>query len=121
LRFALSRRIFKQKWIYNRVMMFFLTTNSPGVVSIDLSWAPSVLALIGIISVLGAGIAFWIRREVKEQFDEIRTELKPNGGGSLKDQVSRLEKGHEHLDKRLDKIDEKVDTIVNFILKVEED
>ena len=101
--------------------MFFLTTNSPGVVSLDLSWAPSVLALIGIISVLGAIIAFWIRREVRDQFDEIRTELKPNGGSSIKDQVGRLERGHQHLEKRLDNIDSKVDTIVNFILKVDED
>lgn len=98
-------------------MMFFLTTNSPGVVSLDLSWAPSVLALIGIISVVGAGVTFWIRHEVKGQFDEIRTELKPNGGSSLKDQVGKLEAGHKQLEKRLDNIDVKVDTIVNFIVK----
>jgi hypothetical protein len=101
--------------------MFFLTSNSPGTLVIDLSWAPSVLALLGIASILATGIAFWVRHEVKKHFAEIKGEFKPNGGGSLKDQVTRLEKGHEQLEDRLDRIDEKVDTIVNFILAVDEE
>jgi hypothetical protein len=97
---------------------------TPGVVTLDLSWASDVLALLGIISVIGTGLIFWIRHEVKKNLNEIKSEFKPNGGGSLKDQVNRLEKGHEKLEDRFNKIDQKVDgldtkvdTIVNFILK----
>jgi DNA anti-recombination protein RmuC len=95
----------------------FTLSSSPGVVTLDLSWASDVLAVIGIVSALGAIIVFWIRAEVKKNFNEIKAEFKPNGGGSLKDQVNRLEKGHESLENRFDKMDKKVDTIVNFILK----
>ena len=97
---------------------------TPGVVTVDLSWASDVLALLGIVSVIGTIVVFWIRHEVKKNFNEIKSEFKPNGGGSLKDQVNRLEKGHESLesridnvDKKVDGLDSKVDTIVNFILK----
>ena len=97
---------------------------TPGVVTLDLSWASDVLALLGIISAIGTVLIFWIRHEVKKNLNEIKSEFKPNGGGSLKDQVNRLENGHSNLEKRIDGIDSKVDnldgkvdTIVNFILK----
>ena len=97
---------------------------TPGVVTLDLSWASDVLALLGIISVIGTAAAFWIRHEVKKNFGEIKAEFKPNGGGSLKDQVNRLEKGHnaledriDQLDKKFESIDSKADTILNFLLK----
>ena len=101
--------------------MYFLSSHSAGYITLDLSWAPSVLALLGIVSILATGAAFLIRYEVKKYFNEIKSEFKPNGGGSLKDQVTRLEQGHGKLEDRLDRIDEKVDTIVNFILTDDED
>jgi hypothetical protein len=97
---------------------------TPGVVTLDLSWASDVLALLGILGAIGTIAALWIRFEVKKNFNEIKAEFKPNGGGSLKDQVNRLEKGHEMLEDRfndmnqkVDNLDTKVDTIVNFIIK----
>lgn len=112
------------KWIYNRIVMdyFYIlaaTTENvtPGVVTLDLTWASDVLALIGIISAVGGGVAFWVRHEVKKNFNEIKAEFKPNGGSSLKDQVNRLEGRHNELDQKVDNLDSKVDTIVNFILK----
>jgi hypothetical protein len=90
---------------------------TPGVVTLDLSWASDVLALIGILGALATVAAFWIRHEVKKNLTEIKAEFKPNGGGSLKDQVNRLEKRHDEIDAKVDKLDGKVDTIVNFILK----
>jgi DNA anti-recombination protein RmuC len=102
-------------------------TVTPGVVTLDLSWATDVLALLGIISAIGTVIIFWIRHEVKKNLNEIKAEFKPNGGGSLKDQVNRLEQGHGKLENRfnqiedkVDGLDNKVDTIVNFILKTKE-
>ena len=89
---------------------------TPGVVTLDLTWASDVLALLGIISAIGTIVALWIRHEVKKNFTEIKSEFKPNGGGSLKDQVNRLEARHDELDSKVDNLDGKVDTIVNFIL-----
>lgn len=77
---------------------------TPGVVTLDLSWASDVLALIGIISAIFGVIALWVRHEVKNNFNDIKAEFKPNGGGSLKDQVNRLESRHDELDGKVDKI-----------------
>jgi hypothetical protein len=70
--------------------------------NVDLSWAPAVLAFLSIIGVV-AGMIRWL---VKHYLDEMKAEFKPNGGGSLKDQVNRLEKQHENLDQKVDKITE---------------
>jgi len=66
--------------------------------TIDLSWAPPVLAFLSVLGII-AGMIRWL---VKHYLDE----LKPNGGGSLKDQVNRLESAHEDLDKKVDRITE---------------
>jgi hypothetical protein len=58
-----------------------------------------VAVTVGIISILGS-LAFVISHLVKHYF----AELKPNGGSSIKDQVNRLEKQHEKLDNKVDKI-----------------
>ena len=58
-----------------------------------------VAVTVGIISILGS-LVFIIRHLVKHYF----AELKPNGGSSIKDQVNRLEKQHEKLDSKVDKI-----------------
>lgn len=62
--------------------------------------APTIVAILS----GGAFIIGIIRWLVKHYFDEIKAELKPNGGGSIKDQVSRLEKRHDELDKKVDRI-----------------
>lgn len=77
---------------------------TPGVVTLDLSWATDVAALLGILGIVGGAVVMWIRREVKKYFDEIKAEFKPNGGGSFKDQVNRLEKRHDELDAKFDTI-----------------
>jgi len=64
--------------------------------NIDLTWAPPVLAFLSVLGIVAAMIR-WL---VKHYLDE----LKPNGGGSIKDQVNRLERQHENLDKKVDRI-----------------
>jgi hypothetical protein len=59
--------------------------------------------IVSIISII-TSIAFGVRWLVKHYFDEIKAELKPNGGSSLKDQVNRLENQHNRLDTKVDKI-----------------
>lgn len=67
-----------------------------------------VISLSTIITVTAAGVR-WL---VKHYFNE----LKPNGGGSLKDQVARLEKGHEELNEKQDKLESKIDKIMETLL-----
>ena len=77
---------------------------TPGVVTLDLSWATDVAALLGILGIVGGAITMWIRKEIKKYFAEIKAEFKPNGGGSFKDQVNRLEKRHDELDAKFDTV-----------------
>jgi hypothetical protein len=62
------------------------------------------VAITTILTAAGLGIK-WL---TKHYFDEIKAELKPNGGSSLKDQVNRLEVQHEKLDKKVDLIYEAI-------------
>lgn len=61
--------------------------------------------IIGMSTIL-AGFAAAIKWLTKHYFDEIRAELKPNSGSSLKDQVSRMEQQHKTFQSRLDEADE---------------
>jgi hypothetical protein len=63
-----------------------------------------IIGFSTVVTVAAAGVR-WL---VKHYFDEIKAELKPNSGSSLKDQVSRLEVQHEKLDKKVDLIYEAI-------------
>lgn len=106
--------------IYFNYILLSAEDTTPGVVTVDLSWASDVFALLGILGAIATVVVFWIRYEVKKNLNEIKAEFKPNGGSSLKDQVNRLESRHGELDAKVDKLDGKVDTIVNFILKTKD-
>lgn len=93
-------------------------------------WQTIVALIIGVASI--AGIIFGIirfyirvfaRQELEEQLKDIRHELQPNSGQSIKDQVTRLEAGHEdikkeniNMDKKLDKLEEKIDKVFDIII-----
>jgi hypothetical protein len=62
------------------------------------------VAITSVLTAAGLGVK-WL---VKHYFDEIKAELKPNGGSSLKDQVNRLEAQHQKLDKKVDLIYEAI-------------
>lgn len=64
---------------------------------------------VGILSIIGS-VAIGVKWLTKHYFDEIKAELKPNSGSSLKDQVGRLEAQHI-------KLDQKVDLIYETIIK----
>lgn len=50
-------------------------------------WAGFSLTVLSILGVIGVGVR-WI---VKKYVEDIVSELKPNSGSSMKDQVTRLE------------------------------
>lgn len=75
--------------------------------------------LLGIVISVGTIIsitALGVRWLVKHYFDEIRAELKPNHGSSIKDQVTRLESRIDHAEKvrsethlKVEKLERKID------------
>ena len=58
------------------------------------------VAITTVLTAAGLGVK-WL---TKHYFDEIKAELKPNGGSSIKDQVNRLELQHSKLEAKVDKI-----------------
>lgn len=56
-------------------------------------WAAFTLTLLSIVGVIGAGARWIIKKYVKD----IVSELKPNGGSSMKDQITRLEEKTEKI------------------------
>ena len=69
-------------------------------------WAAFVLTLGSILVLVAGGVRFL----VESYFRDMRDELKPNSGKSLKDQVTRL----EH---RTEKIEEKIDNLNAIVLE----
>jgi hypothetical protein len=93
--------------------------------NIDLSWAPPVLAFLSVLGIV-AGMIRWL---VKHYLDELKAEFKPNGGGSMKDAINRLESENQKIHVKIDKIEEnnertsknisdKVDRLYTTIIKV---
>jgi hypothetical protein len=58
-------------------------------------WAGLILTVLSILTIIGVG-ARWI---MKKYVEDILSELKPNSGSSMKDQVTRLE---DKMDKLFD-------------------
>lgn len=56
-------------------------------------WAGFILTLLSILGAVGI-VGRWI---VKKYVEDIVSELKPNSGSSMKDQVTRLEKKMDDL------------------------
>jgi ribosome recycling factor len=64
-------------------------------------WAGFILTVISIIGAVGI-VGRWI---VKKYVEDILSELKPNSGSSMKDQITRLE----------DKMDKVFDMMINHL------
>jgi hypothetical protein len=75
-------------------------------------WAGLILTALSIIAITVGGIRWYITAEIKVLSTEIKnnlSELKPNGGSSMKDQVNRLEqKSHQ--------LEEKIDNLYNVLI-----
>lgn len=90
-------------------------------------WQAIIGLIVGVSAVVGilfTVLRFYIRAFAKQELEDIRHELKPNSGTSIKDQVTRLEGGHDimrqetkQLDTKLERLEEKVDKMFDIILK----
>lgn len=93
-------------------------------------WQAVIGLILGISAVAGivfAILRFYIRSFARQELEDIRHELKPNGGSSIKDQVTRLEvrqqeilakqkRDDERFESRLDKLEEKIDKVFEIII-----
>ena len=64
----------------------------------------SVLAITISLSTIITTASLGVRWLVKHYFDEIKKEIKPNSGSSMKDQVTRLESRTEAVEEKIDKL-----------------
>ncbi len=94
-------------------------------------WQGLLGIIIGVSAVAGIVftiLRFYIKAFAKQELEDIRHELKPNSGSSMKDQVTRLEANQktitetqktdsERFDHKLDKLEDKVDKMFEIILK----
>jgi len=72
--------------------------------------------MIGIATIIAFAIGT-IRWLTKHYFDEIRSELKPNGGSSMKDQITRLEEKQIEAEKDRKDIHAKLDKMFDILLE----
>lgn len=86
----------------------------------------SVLALVISVTTIITSAALGVRWLTKHYFAEIKQEMKPNGGSSIKDQVNKMEsdildlkvqnhKGEEYHEKLDTKIDSLTKMFVEYI------
>jgi chaperonin cofactor prefoldin len=66
----------------------------------------------GVVAILGSFFGF-----TKYILEKFLKELKPNGGSSIKDQVTRLDQKVQDLEKQQEKMDAKLDKLYELVLK----
>jgi hypothetical protein len=80
--------------------------------------AETIIAIVVSITTILSSLAVGVRWLVRHYFDDIKHELKPNSGQSLKDQVNRMEQdildiknenfrgeqAHDRLDNKIDNL-----------------
>jgi hypothetical protein len=88
--------------------------------------AEQILALVLSVASVITSVAYGVRWLTKHYFEEIKHEMKPNGGASMKDQVNRMEKdicelkeqnkkGEEYHEKLDNKIDDLTKMFVEYV------
>jgi hypothetical protein len=75
-------------------------------------WSGLILTILSIVAIIGAGVR-WI---VKKYVEQILSELKPNSGSSLKDQVTRLEVRVNEADQMRRDMNSKLDKMYVILL-----
>jgi hypothetical protein len=75
-------------------------------------WAQFILTALSIVALVATGVK-WL---VKHYFEEIKSELKPNSGSSLKDQVTRLEMRSNEADQMRRDMNAKLDKMYMILI-----
>jgi hypothetical protein len=77
------------------------------------NWSQLILAIFSILGIVIGGIRFL----VKHYFSEMKAELKPNSGSSLKDQVTRLELKVSEAEEQRKETNKKIDHIYDVMIE----
>ena len=77
----------------------------------------TIFAISVAIGTVVSMVSLAIRWMVKHYLEEIKHELKPNGGGSIKDQVNRLEKRMDEADKKRAETHKKIDNLYTLMIE----
>jgi hypothetical protein len=77
------------------------------------NWAALIVSILTIVAFVVGSIK-WL---TKHYFDEIRSEIRPNSGTSLKDQVTRLESRMIEADYMRHEMNNKIDQTFDLLLK----
>lgn len=72
--------------------------------------------LVGLASLITTA-ALGVRWLTRHYFDEIKKELKPNSGSSLKDQVNRLEKEMQEAQEQRKETNKKIDHMYDLLIE----
>lgn len=91
--------------------------------------AETIISIVVSIITVVSSSAFGVRWLVKHYFEEIKHEMKPNGGASIKDQVNRMEKdicdlknqnikGEEYHEKLDQKIEHLTNLFIEYVARV---
>lgn len=95
------------------------------------NWQATIGLILGISAVLGilfGVLRFYIKAFTKEQLEDIKHELKPNSGSSMKDQITRVDLAQaawiethrndtKRVESKIEKLEDKVDKMFDIILK----
>ena len=83
-----------------------------------------ILGVAGVAGILFTVLRFYIRAFARQELEDIRHELKPNSGSSLKDQVTRLESDITDLkqqnrksEKSQEKLEQKIDNLTTLFVE----
>jgi ribosome recycling factor len=72
--------------------------------------------IISVASISGVFVAI-VRWMVRHYFNEIRAELKPNGGSSMRDQINRLEERQIRIEQEHGKLEHKIDKLLDTLIE----
>lgn len=99
------------------------------------TWVPLTVGILTIGTIIG-GFVYRLNKKfhafVEAEIKDVVKEFKPNGGSSLKDQVNRLESGHDKINKDVEdlrdeileikdnnnRLDQKLDKMFDTLLKI---
>lgn len=90
-------------------------------------WQGLITLILGVAAVAGilfTVLRFYIRAFARQELEDIRHELKPNSGSSLKDQVTRLEtditdlkQQNKKSEKSQEKLEQKIDNLTTLFVE----
>ena len=87
------------------------------------TWVPLAVGISTLLGIIIGGIVKihkTFKKFVKDEIGEVAKEFKPNGGSSLKDQVNRLETGHNQIVSDVKELKDDIVDIKNNSTKLEE-